>query len=799
MLASFRPALRGLIRAKRFSAVTILTLALGIGSATAIFSVVDWVLFRSTDYPDGLCLIGRQMSGGQFLPTLPGIVADDYDTRRDLFETTGRGAAIIGNVAFEGEPVATLQFGATRHLLEILKIKPTLGRDFLPAEYTSGQDNVAIITYDFWQTKLGGRADVLDLILQDADSSCTIIGVLGKNQTMPSQMSAGIVRPHHPVTDPANPWSPPYTYFAKLRPDQTPESVQAALTANPVSLPPNLAYIQQQASPAVNSLQSANAWLRPEYYRVMFGAVGFLYALSCLNVINLIALRHLDRAKEFGIRLSLGASRWQLFRLSLVENICLILGGSLLGLIVANVMLPIVLSLSGSSQFGADTGLWRLDPRAVMILVGLAITTGAIITLPPSVRLWRIRSSPTLKTTGGTLGDSRFTARLRSGLVVLQIVVALVLLAGAGLMVRSFERLQSVEPGFTVEDRWSVTPYFADKTITRNLEKLGATWSATKAALQELPGVIRVSYGSNFIMSGYAMANQAIENDDGSPSPVAITFLDDDYLATAGLQILRGRSWQKGNATNEVLINESLARLRWPDTNPIGQLIRPARMFRSHDSDQVGLQVVGVIRDPVASPRLGAPPAIYRSISNGPYAAQSIIIQTAPEVSEAFGEEVRRHLYNLNPSLVIFGVTPFTEIRARQLMVETLARSVLQILAAIALVLTAVGIFSLLAFTVNQRCGEFGVRLALGATRRHVLHLVLNQGLKLTLLGILIGLGCAWGLGRFLTSLVYETSAHDPVVLAVVGSVLLLIALSACLVPAIRATRIDIARLLHSE
>lgn len=798
MFSDFRTALRALARARGFTAITVITLALGMGSATAVFSVVDWVLFRSVDYPPGIVAVGRQFNDARFVPTLSGVLAEDYASRTTLFAKTSQAALILGNVVSNGQPVARGSIGVTRELMGMLDIEPKWGRNFRSEEFAPGHHNAVIITHRFWQSKLAGAPTALGQTLLVDDTPCTIVGILGEYQTMPTQFGLGILRPHEAVADPAKPWSPLYFFFGQLQPGVTAASAQAELIANPPRLSPALSRRVMSQSPAVKSLNEVSSWLRPDYYRVMLGAVAFLYAIACLNATNLIVVRRLGQARELAIRLALGAGRWGIIRLSIIESILLVTLGAIAALVVANVMLPLLLLLAGATHIDSGSGLWRLDHRALGILAGLSLITAGLITLVPLVRSMRTRPQTHLKESAGALGENRGLARLRSGLVVLQISAALILLTGAGLMVRTFQNLQSQEPGFAIQDRWKVSVMMPPGEHP-DVTAYAASWEATKARLEQFPGIVRVGYGSDFIMPGFALANQAIEDRSGNPLAIAIHFMDTDYPAAAGLQLVRGRSIHPGAIHTEVLINESLAKLRWPDEDPIGQLIRPVKRNHSNPTDSAGLQVVGVIRDHQATPRLGSPPALYRSIENGPFAANHLMLQTVSDPPPAFADTVRRQLYAHDPSIVVLSVFTLEELRLRHLNAENLARSVLQLLALIATALTAIGIFALLAFSVGLRRGEFGVRLALGARSSHVVGLVFGQGLRLVLIGTCAGLAGAWALVSYLESLLYGTSPHDPLVFAVVAVLLIVVALIACIVPALRATRINIAELLRVE
>lgn len=798
MLADFRTALRALKRARGFTSITILTLALGIGSATAVFNVVDWVLFRSTDYPPGMAVVGRQFDGGRFVPSQSGVVLEHYETRTGLFAQTSRAAIVIGNVVLDGQPIAIGHIGITEGLLSMFEIEPALGRTFRPEEFTEGNNQVVILTYAFWQNQFGGDPETLGRTIEVEGTPCTVIGILRQHQVMPPQFFMGVLRPHQAISDSTNAWRPPYFFYVRLQAGQTAESVQLALTENPPELSPKLTRQVLNLAPSVRSMNATAEWLRPEYYRVMLGAVAFLYAIACLNATNLIVVRRLGQARELAVRLALGATRWNLIRLSIAESILLVGAGAVAALFVANAMLPLLLSVAGTTHLNTDTGLWRLDGRAITILFGLSALTAIIITLIPLARSLRMRPQTHLKEGVGAMGESRGLARLRGGLVVLQFSAALILLTGAGLMVRTIQNLHAVDPGFEVEDRWKVGLTLPRDTKP-NQEVHMQIWRELQTEIDEIPGVIKSGYGSDIIMPGFARTDAQIEGVDGEPFPIAFRTLSEDYIEAAGLRIIHGRSIDPLSPKTEVLINETTAKLRWPDQDPIGQILIPIQKYHLSPEDKNGLQVVGVIRDPVARPRNNATATVYRSTAVSPISTQGFIVHTVANTSRGFGDIVRRKIYAHNPGVVIFNIAEVASLQDSFLSAENLALSVLRFLALIAVVLTIVGIFALLAFSVSLRRGEFGVRLALGANSQHLMGLVFGQGLRLALIGTAAGLGGAWALMSYMESLLYGTSAHDPWVLGTVAVSLISIGLIACVIPAIRATRINIAELLRSE
>jgi predicted permease len=532
----------------------------------------------------------------------------------------------------------------------------------------------------------------------------------------------------------------------------------------------------------------------------MVGAVGFLYAIACLNASNLMLVRMLGQQRELSIRLALGAGRWRIVRQLLLESATLAVVASLLGAIVANWFFPLLLSAAGGSGSTPDWKTWTLGTRTVVLLGGLTLVTSLLIALVPVLRILRVEIYSGMKEGGAALGESVGVARLRSGLVVVQAAFAVILLSGAGLMIQTFHNLQKVELGFDPAGRAKVQVVLPAGEYTKegDWEPALAKLRSIQAELQRVPGVTAVGFGNDLLLPGYYYAGQTVEGPEGKPVKAAMMGFNVGYHEASGLRLKRGR-WLNQSRGNEVLVNESFARSCWPEKDPIGQFVRPTNANPSQGAKWQGWVVAGVVGDVRSTMREAPNNFIYCPEGWGTANFTTFIVKSSRDYDEALAALLRRQLYAFDSRLVVPQIISLTAVRDQQLWAERMANSVLTVLAGIALLLTGVGIFSVLAYTVDRRMGEFGVRMALGATRGGLIRLIMRRGVLLTLAGVVGGVAGALALTQSLRTLLFEVSPQSPGVLALVAAILLLASILGCIVPALRATKVDITKLLRSD
>lgn len=788
--------LRALARNRSFTSVTVLTLALGIGSAAAIFSVTDWVLFRAAAFPPDVFLIGGRNDATPSMPVRFDFMARAYAEETGAIADFAKSAAMTGNVVLDAEPVAAGWLGITPNLLPMLGITPALGRGFLPEEGRDGADQVIIVSHSFWRRHLGGRLDALGRTITVGEQPCTVVGVLREAQNLPAYLYHDIYRPLSYRVNPAQPWLPSLFLWARLQAGVSRDQALQRLDTVKLDVPAPLRPFIVNDHPVLTSIDEVNQLMRRETYWVLLGAVGFLYAIACLNASNLVLVRMLGQQRELCIRLALGGGRWRIIRLLVTESVTLAVAGSLLGLLLANWLSPLLLRAAGNSAF-VSWHSWHLNGRVIAVLGLLSVITSLAVVIIPAVRVLRTDIQSGLKDGGAALGESRALTRLRGGFIVLQAAFAVILLAGAGLMTRTFHQLQQVDLGFDPDRRVKLQLGFPDDFPLEPEPRL-ARLREIQAALQHLPGVTAVGFGCDVMLSGYYVTQFSFERPGGAQLRASMLGFSADFHEASGFTLKRGR-WLTASSTNEVLVNEAFARAAWPGQEPVGQLLRPLGDGHFGPPEWQGWVVAGVVGDVHTTVRAAPEYYLYSPEMWAPYNFNTFVLRLTRDYDDALGGAIRRKLYEHNPRLVVTQLIPLAQVRSRQVWAEQLADSVLKVLAGIALVLTVVGLFSVLACTVDQRMSEFGIRLALGATHRDLLQLVLTRGLWLTCIGLVLGLAGALAVTRFLRSLLFETSAHDPWVLVTVAAVLLFTAMLACAGPALRAARADVSRLLRSE
>ena len=801
MLSDLRYVARSLSRAYGFSLTVVATLALGIGAAAAIFSVTDWILFRSDAFPhkEELFVLGSKsiatvvnQTGASSNPFIPGVHFQACQEQMKVFSELAVAQYEPINVVVAGEPIG---FGVERvsaDFFHTLGIAPALGRGFLPEDFQPGAGNVVVISHRFWQESLGGAPDVLNRELQVDQRLAKVIGVLPKEQAFPVYAYAYVYRPLILAVDPSKPWGTVLFAIGRLKAGVTPAQATAALKAVRVSLSPQVEKFFSGQELTLISLDDLKRVFRPEIHWMLVGAVAFLYAIACLNASNLMLVRALGKRRELGIRLALGGGRWRIVRLGAIESLCLSLFAGTAGILVTHWIFPVLMRFasSGSSSWSSISINWRL----LGVLAGLVVLTSALIAIIPAVRIFRIDINEGLKEGGMALGESPQLARLRNALVVLQAAFAVILLTGAGLMARTLEKLQHVDLGFDPMGKVKVQVLVPDGYHSEREDRL-QLFQRLQQRLKAIPGVQDVAFGTDALLSGYANTTTQVHLPDGGEISIERDDVSYDFLRTAGLTLVRG-SWLPAKRDNgtQVVINESLARKRFGNQDPIGGALDVVQ-----DGKVRPWQVVGVVRDTREAIRSAPALHVYCSDWWWPPNLSTFVLRLARDPEKGFESVVRRAIYDFDPKLMTGNQSAVKEWMDGMLWTERFTLSILKVLSGIALALTIVGLFSVLAYVVDRRMSEFGVRAALGATPADLTRLIMKRGVALVAVGIAAGVAGALGLTRFLRSLLYETPPYDPLVYSAVAAVLLVAAVAACWLPARRAAKVDVARLLKAE
>jgi putative ABC transport system permease protein len=792
MLSDLRYAVRSLGRAYGFTLVVVLTLALGIGAAAAIFSVADWILFRWDPYPEKsrLFVLGMKSKEGPSNPYTFGYRFQAYQKLTEVFSefsATKRDSSV--NVLVKDEPVPSAVQCVSADCFHTLGFSPVLGRGFLPEEFKTGADNVVVISHDFWQSHFGSTPDALGREIRIGDQLCKVVGVLSADAKVPVFAAGNIFRPLILNSDLSKPQDPRLMVIGRLKPGVTRQHAEAAMGGIKVDLAPKAAANIAELAPTLMKLDELKRFFHPEIYWVLVGAVGFLYAIACLNATNLMLVRVLGKRRELSIRVAIGGGRWHIVRLMAIESLGLSLVAGAAGIMVAHWFFPVLLRLASTGSGSGNSG--SLSWRMLGVMAGLTVCTSVLVVAAPVVRILKANLNDGLKDGGMALGESRRLGRARSMLVVLQAAFAVILLVGAGLMVRTLEKLRHVDLGFDPTGEVKVQLTIPDGHRTEKEDRL-LLFQQLQEKLATIPGVRSVAFGSDALFPGYSSASMTMRLPDGGEASIERDMVSPEFLQTAGLTLVRGR-WlpAKRNDGTEVVINETLAKKRFGKEDPIGQMISIV--------EDGPWQVVGVVRDIRQSVRSAPGLHVYCSDWWWTPNLNTVVLRLDHDPDMAFVSTVRKAVFDFDPRLVIWNLEPVNVWIQRTMYMEELTLSVLKVLSGIALVLAVVGLFSILAYTVDRRMSEFGVRLALGATPRDLAQLVFKRGIMLSAIGVAAGIAGALGLTRFLQSLLFETAPFDPLVYLAVAGVLLAAAAASCWIPARRAARVDVARLLRAE
>ncbi len=802
LIQDVRYALRTLAKSPGFTLVAVLALALGVGANTAIFSVVKAVLLSPLPYPEPERLVWvRENNPGAniFDEAASAPNYNDWRTQVRSFD----GVAAFANTAATltdggGEPERVPAVSTSANFFQVIGVAPALGRGFLPEEETTGKNRVVVLSHGLWQRRFGANPQALGQTITVSGNPFTVVGVA------PADFKSPVRGPKPPEM-----WFPIAFNFdnsrrradflnvvGRLRAGATIEQAQAELTALAAGL--------ETEYPSANAGWVVKA--QPLHERivgnvrqalwVLMGVVGFLLLIACANVANLLLARAMARRQEIAVRSALGARRWRLVRQLLTESLLLGLAGGGLGLVLAAWGVELLVALSpGHIPRLEEVGL---DARVLAFTLGVSVLTGIIFGLLPALSASKTDLAESLKeggSRGPTAGQS--ARRLRSSLVVAEIAITAVLLACAGLMIRSFHAIQSVDPGFrperivTFDFALPGAKYKEPPQIVNFAEQLTARASA-------LPGVERAALADALPLTGGAdVLSFVIEGRPQLPPEVVqdseVFVVTPGYFDVMGIGHVRGERLTERHVEGTpdvVVINEAMARRYWPNEDPIGK-----RVNLGNPEKTPWMTVIGIVKDTRNVGLETVPyPQMYGPAAQFPRRAMSFVARTSADPATLV-PALRRELAALDKDLPLYNVRTMEQVMSESVSRRRFQMVLIAAFAGVGLLLAAVGIYGVISYSVTQRRHEIGVRMALGARAADILKLVVGQGFGLTLVGIVIGLGLAllltFALTRVLSSLLYGVKATDPLTFACVALVLLGVALLACLLPARRATKVD--------
>ena len=808
LLTDIRFGARMLLKSPTVTIVAIIALMLGIGANTAIFSVVNAVLLRSFPYsdPEDLVLVWEKRQGGRTDQNVINLANfTDWKNQNQVFTDMAVFFDRSLNLTSDGEPEELPAQFATTNLFAVLGSNPVLGRTFVADDTRDNQSSVVVISYGLWQRRFGGDTGILGRQITLNNRQHAVIGV------MPANFGWHIQRGTE-ASKPADIWVPFQitnemivrrgrfaSSVARIKPGVTLEQAKSEMTTIAARL--------EQQYPDFNKTWSVNVVpLRTQFTGairrplvILLGAVGFVLLIACANVENLLLARASSRRKEIAVRAGLGASRWRIARQLLTESVLLSLIGGALGVVVAWWGTRALVALSPPALI--DLQRVNVDVPVLLFTVGLSLLTGIIFGLAPAIEATRFDLQGALKEGGKNVGGAAGSHYLRNAFVVTQVALALVLLVGAGLLVRSFNRLQSVDPGFTSENLLTVRvnlPFAKYNTDQKRID----FYQQAIAQMRSIPGVESAGAINTAPFTGlYSGTTVEIAGAPALPPEqelkTGVCVTDANYFQTMQIPLLRGRLYTHQETTemrHVVVVNETFVKKNLGGEDPLGK-----RLIIYMKEENVPTEIIGVVGD---NKHLGldqaVEPMVFWPHAELTYGGMTMMLRTSGDAN-AIAPAVRGVIRALDPQQPIGAVTTMEDLLSVSVARARFSASLLTVFSIVALVMAAVGIYGVMSYTVLQRTHEIGVRMALGAQRSDVLKLVVTKGIMLGVVGVAVGLAASFALTRLITTLLFEVTATDKTTFAVVSIGLFLITLLACYVPARRATKVDPMKALRYE
>ena len=798
-----RYSLRMLLKNKGFTVVAALTLALGIGVNTAMFSVLNTFLFRSLPYPQSerLVRVWRTSPHSQSWPFSAANFFDQHD-QNTVFEKMAAYNFASRNLTEQGQTAERLlSLAATADFFPLFDVAPARGRVFKPEEFEPGVDNVIVLTDRFWQRRFGSDPDIVGRKIQLDGKTVEIIGV----------MPPGF---EHPILwGPIDTWQP-LTFaperktnrgnnflssIGRLKPGVTIQQAEQSM----VALAANIGKQNSSNEGESLRLEPLRRSMSDDIGRTVmwftFGLAGFVLLIACANLANLQLVRTAARSRELAVRAALGAGRLRLLRQSLTESILIALIGGVISLAIALLAVRFISNRLFTDLPGASV---QLDYKVFGFALLCSLVTGVLFGTVPAWLASRADVNQALRenSRGNTGGRSQH--RLRHMLIIGEVAFAFVLLAAAGLFLRGLQRFINSDPGWRVDGLLTAQMSLRGEKYKDDKQRV-VFLTELEHRLSTLPGVQHVAIGSSNPVFGYNSSSSFVVEGRPEPPPDKLPEMfyepaNIHYFETLGARLQQGRTFSETDVADHpqvVIINETTARTFWPNESPIGKRISNPGPKKEY------FEIVGVVNDLAFPGDLGEPYTRYEAFVPVAQAAPDylmILLRTSAN-SETLGNSLRNAIAGLDPNLPVYRIRTARTAVDQGLGSISLLGSLLGAFATVGVILAAIGIYGVVSYTVVQRTGELGIRMALGAQTRDVLWLVLGKGAVLVVSGALLGVVGAYGVSRLLIAVIPSLPTRDPRILAVTGVALVVVALLACYIPARRATRVDPLVALRSE
>jgi putative ABC transport system permease protein len=775
-----------------FAAIAILTLALGIGATTAIFSVVNGVLLRPLPLHDPSRLVmvwERSRTNPENNVSPANYMA--WAKEKTIFSSIGASYDRKASMTGYGEPEEVVVGLGDAPFFRTIDVKPFVGRMLTDADWKAGTTDYAVLTYSMWQRKFGGDPKVIGKTFRIGRSSVKVAGVFQRDFFVPESHADLWLPAEMPTTEPGS-RGRFIRPIARLAPGITVQQAQSRMDVVAKQLAAdNAKYNTGMGVNVVPLYEQAVGKVRRALL-VVLGACAFLLLIACVNVANLLLSRASARSKEMAVRAALGASRGRLIMQLLTESVLLSLAAAVLGVVIAGWATMLFVRLTPPAAMMPRMNEITVDARVLAVTMLVTIATGILFGLAPAIEGSRIDLQTTLKSAARGTSEDRRGKAFRNALVIIEVALATVLLIGSGLMIKSFSRLQSVDPG--IRTTGALTAHVVVPSTYRGDERRIVFVSQLLDRVRQTPGVTRagiinnIPFGDWLSNSSFTIVGEPVPPPGAEPGADFRTVAG-DYFRAIGIRILAGRVFDErdtATAPETYVINDELARKYFGSANPVGR-----HLSFEWDKTHTG-EIIGVVgSDRASGLQKPAAPALYRSFAHDPAnPVFSVVVSTSVDPASLQPALVRT-IHSVDP------LTPVNNVKTLRALVDgSIARprfntALLSIFAALGLLLASIGIYGVLSYSVAQRTHEMGIRMALGADPRSVLRLVVSNGARVALFGVAVGVMLALPAMRLLASLLYGVDATDPVVMSSVATSLMAVALVASYIPAKRATRVD--------
>jgi putative ABC transport system permease protein len=795
LFSDIRYAVRNLLKRPGFTAIAVITLALGIGANTAIFSAVNALLINPLPFPDQdrvVAIWDKVPSRGVDHNEVAMANYLDWRAQSQSFEHLALERWWSTNLTAGDTPERVQGFLVTANFFDVLRVKPIKGRNFAEEENQPGKDSVAIITYSLWQRRFGSDPNIINKTITTNGVVRTVIGVLPEDFNYPkgAEVFGPIALTPELIKSRR---SHSYYVIGRLKPGVSLPAAQAEIDTITARLAAQYPDANLGLGATVYPIVADTVRTYSTALWIMMGAVGFVMLIACANVANLMLARASGRQKEIALRAALGASRWRIIRQLLVESLIIALIGGALGVLIGFWGIDLLRAGNPGEAAKYAPGWKNMGINLPVLAFTLAISllSGLLFGLAPAWHVSKPELNDALKEGGRqTTGGSH---RLRSLLVVSEVALSLVLLIGAGLMVRSFLAILKTSPGFNPEGVLTMNLNLPFAKYKEEPQR-AAFYSDLVQRVKALPGVQSAAV-INYLPLGGSNSSDAFLV-EGRPEPAPgqenigrYRVCTPDYFQTMGISILKGRGFteqDRSGSTPVIIVNETLAHRYWPDGDALGKRVR----FEGPLEKAPWMEVIGIVQDVKHELNLPVTSDFYLPHAQDSWNAMVLVARTSADPA-SMSDSIRQQVLAIDKDQPVFDVRTMLEVRAISVAVYSFGSATMSIFAVVALVLAAIGIYGVMAFAVTQRTQEIGIRMALGARAIDVLKLVVRSGMLMTTIGVIAGLAGAFAITRLMSSLLFGVSPTDVVTFVLVTAGLIFVALLACYIPARRATKVD--------